>query len=159
VPHSLVRKPTFRNNTNRIAGCRVTCFLSASCLAYFSVLKMEVTCSSETITDLPPATRSYIPKDRIVLNHRCENLKRHTTFHFNSISLYNFLVPQSQNRAKDSGSCCLYVLFPCHSLRTLLISNCYLKLYKPINTGQRAGVPIKTGNRADVRYEVRTSMF
>jgi hypothetical protein len=44
------------------------CFMLVSCLAYFSTLEMEVTCSSETPVDLQRTTPRYIPEDRSVLH-------------------------------------------------------------------------------------------
>jgi hypothetical protein len=52
-----------------------TCFTLVSCLSYSSTLKMEVTCSSETSVDFRRTTRRYIPEDRALHNHRCENFK------------------------------------------------------------------------------------
>jgi hypothetical protein len=52
-----------------------TCFTLVSCLAYSSTLKMEVTCSSETSVDFQRTTQRYIPKDRNIHNHRCEDFK------------------------------------------------------------------------------------
>jgi hypothetical protein len=42
---------------------------------YFSTLKMEAACSSETSVDIQRTTRRYIPEDRTLLNHGCENLR------------------------------------------------------------------------------------
>jgi hypothetical protein len=55
-------------------------FTLVFCLAYSSTLKMEATCSSETSVDFQRTTRRYIPEDKTLHNHRCENLK-----------LYNFI--------------------------------------------------------------------
>jgi hypothetical protein len=55
----------------------VTCFTLVSCLAYFSILKMEATCSSETSFYFQRTTRRCIPEDINLRNHRCENLKFH----------------------------------------------------------------------------------
>jgi hypothetical protein len=44
-------------------------------LAYSSTLKMKAICSSEELVDLHRTTRRYIPEDRTLHNHRCENLK------------------------------------------------------------------------------------
>jgi hypothetical protein len=41
----------------------------------FWTLKMEATCSSETSVDSQRTTLHYIPEDRTLHNHRCENLK------------------------------------------------------------------------------------
>jgi hypothetical protein len=41
-----------------------TCFMLASCLAYSSILKMEVICSSETSVAFQWTARRYIPEDR-----------------------------------------------------------------------------------------------
>jgi hypothetical protein len=43
--------------------------------AYFSTLKMEAICSSETSVDTQRTTRCYIPEDGSLHTHRCENLK------------------------------------------------------------------------------------
>jgi hypothetical protein len=40
-----------------------TCFMLVSCLAYSLALKMEVTCSSETLADFQLTTQHYIPED------------------------------------------------------------------------------------------------
>jgi hypothetical protein len=63
--------------------------MSVSCLAYSSTLKMEETCSSETLVDFKQTTRRYIAEDRIF--HRYENLKSYTCL----IRLYNFLPPMN----------------------------------------------------------------
>jgi hypothetical protein len=44
-------------------------------LAYSMILKMEVTCSSETWVDFQQAAWRYVPEDRNLHNHCCENLK------------------------------------------------------------------------------------
>jgi hypothetical protein len=55
--------------------CLPPAFTLVSCLAYPSNLKMEATCSSQTSVDFQRTTRRYIPEDRTLHNHRCENLK------------------------------------------------------------------------------------
>jgi hypothetical protein len=40
-----------------------------------ATLKMEAICSSETSVETRETTRLHIPKDDILHNHRCENLK------------------------------------------------------------------------------------
>jgi hypothetical protein len=42
---------------------------------FLSTLKMRGTCSSETSRGLEWTTRRYIPQDRTVRSHRCEELK------------------------------------------------------------------------------------
>jgi hypothetical protein len=42
---------------------------------------MEAICSSETSVDSQRTTLRYIPEDRTVRNHRCENLKSYNTRH------------------------------------------------------------------------------
>jgi hypothetical protein len=49
-----------------------------SFLAYFSSIKMEAICSSETSVEFQQTTRRCIPVDRTVHNNRCENLKSYT---------------------------------------------------------------------------------
>jgi hypothetical protein len=51
------------------------CFILVSFLAYSSTLKMEATCSSEMCVDYQQTTRRYVQEDRILHNHRCENVK------------------------------------------------------------------------------------
>jgi hypothetical protein len=52
-----------------------TCFTLVSCLAYFSTLKMEAKCSSETSVDFKRITRCCTPENKTPHNHRCENFK------------------------------------------------------------------------------------
>jgi hypothetical protein len=52
-----------------------TCFMLLSCSAYFLTLKMEAICSSEKSVHFQWTTRRYIPEDRTLHNHCCENLK------------------------------------------------------------------------------------
>jgi hypothetical protein len=49
--------------------------LATSFMLFFSwlTLKMEATCSSETSVNFHRATWRYIPEDRTLHNHRCEN--------------------------------------------------------------------------------------
>jgi hypothetical protein len=49
-------------------------FMLVSCLAY-SAPKMKATYSSETSVSFQRTTGRYIPNDRTLQNHRCENLK------------------------------------------------------------------------------------
>jgi hypothetical protein len=58
-------------------------FTLASCSAHSSTLKMEAICSSETSGNFQRATRCYIPEERTLHNHRCENLKSLTTSFIN----------------------------------------------------------------------------
>jgi hypothetical protein len=53
-----------------------TCFTMVSCLAYFSTLEMDATCSSETSVDFQRTTG-----DRSLPSHSCENLKSYTVFY------------------------------------------------------------------------------
>jgi hypothetical protein len=41
-----------------------TCYMLVSCLAYFSTLKMEVTCAFEMRVSVQWTIRHYIPEDR-----------------------------------------------------------------------------------------------
>jgi hypothetical protein len=50
-------------------------FMLVSCLAYYSTLKMEAICSSETYVDLNRTTRRFILDDRTLISRRSENLK------------------------------------------------------------------------------------
>jgi hypothetical protein len=42
---------------------------------YSSNLRMEAICSAENSVDFQRATWHYIPEDRTLRNHRCENLE------------------------------------------------------------------------------------
>jgi hypothetical protein len=44
-------------------------------LAYSSTLKMEATCSLQTVVDFQRTTRRYMPENRTPHNHPWENLK------------------------------------------------------------------------------------
>jgi hypothetical protein len=61
-----------------IVALLAACFTLVSCLGYYSTMKMEATCSSETSVDFQPTTRRYIPEDRTLHNHRCENDRSYT---------------------------------------------------------------------------------
>jgi hypothetical protein len=45
------------------------------CLAHSSTMKMEATFSCETSVDFQRTTGRYFPEDRMLYNHRCENLR------------------------------------------------------------------------------------
>jgi hypothetical protein len=55
--------------------CFPPAFTLVSCLDYSSTLKVEATCSSEMSVDCKRITWRYIPEDRSLYDHRCENLK------------------------------------------------------------------------------------
>jgi hypothetical protein len=61
-------------------GLLATCFKFISCLAYYSTMKMEVVCPSETTVDFRRSTQRYIPEDRNLRAHRCEKLKSYKGF-------------------------------------------------------------------------------
>jgi hypothetical protein len=54
---------------------RDTCLMLVSCLAYFSTVKVEATCSSETSVNFQHITCRYIPEDRTLRKYCYENLK------------------------------------------------------------------------------------
>jgi hypothetical protein len=68
-----------------IRKCLPTTFKVVSCLAYSSILKMEVTCPSETSVDFYRNTRSYIPEENFI---RKISLVAATFFDASSIKLY-----------------------------------------------------------------------
>jgi hypothetical protein len=49
--------------------------LAGFCWAYFSTMKMEAICFSETSFETQRTTRRHIPEDDTLHNHGCENLK------------------------------------------------------------------------------------
>jgi hypothetical protein len=58
----------------------------------FSTLKMKAILSSETSVHFTRSTRRHIPKDDILHNHRCENLKSYiesTHFHIRKASTFS----------------------------------------------------------------------
>jgi hypothetical protein len=58
-------------------------FTLISYLAYSLTLKMEATCSSKMSVDFEWTTQRYIPEDRTLHNHCCENLK---SYNYNSVT-------------------------------------------------------------------------
>jgi hypothetical protein len=69
------------------------CLLPAWCWCFAwlsSTLNMEATCSSETTVDFQRTTRNYIPEDRILHNHRCEDLKSYLLFFLLSLFISCF---------------------------------------------------------------------
>jgi hypothetical protein len=52
----------------------VCLFHAGSCLAYSSTMNMKATSSFETSVNFQRTTRHYIPEDRTLHNHRCENI-------------------------------------------------------------------------------------
>jgi hypothetical protein len=78
-------------------------------LAYFSTLKMEATCSSETSVNFQHISRRYISEDRTLHNHWCGNLNFYLgTIH---ISVRRHSIHISASRS--SSQLCLSV---CHSM-------------------------------------------
>jgi hypothetical protein len=58
--------PVSYNTTALLA----VCFMLVSCLSYTSTLKMEATCSSETVVDFRQITWCNIPEDRTLQSNR-----------------------------------------------------------------------------------------
>jgi hypothetical protein len=52
-----------------IAGSLATYFMLVCCSIYSSIVKMDMTCSSEMSVDFQWATRCYIPEDRSLHSH------------------------------------------------------------------------------------------
>jgi hypothetical protein len=59
------------------------CFRGGFLVSLFLVLKTEPTYSSETSADFQRTRRRYIPEDKTLRNHRCENL---TPYKENTVS-------------------------------------------------------------------------
>jgi hypothetical protein len=55
-----------------------TCLMLVSCLAYTLMMKMVEACCSKTQDDFQRITRRYVPEDRTLHNHTCENLTTYT---------------------------------------------------------------------------------
>jgi hypothetical protein len=56
-----------------------TSFMLLSCLVYYFTLKMKATCSCEMSVDFQ---RRYIPEDRTLHNHLCDNFKSYILYIF-----------------------------------------------------------------------------
>jgi hypothetical protein len=54
---------------------------------FTSTLKVEATCSSETSVGFQGTTRRYIPGDKTLNNHGCENLKSNISMFSSATSL------------------------------------------------------------------------
>jgi hypothetical protein len=65
--------PMFRRNISPLHSGSL-CLPLASCLAYSSILKMQVIYYSEKSVDMPGYI-AYIPENIILYGHRCENHK------------------------------------------------------------------------------------
>jgi hypothetical protein len=50
-------------------------FMSVPCMAYYSTLKMEAVCASETPVKFYQTTRCHNPEDNILHNHLCTNVR------------------------------------------------------------------------------------
>jgi hypothetical protein len=86
---SVESQPTFRRNIlppfsgskNKQAElCLPPAYTLVSCSAYFSTMKMEAICSSETSVDFQRTTRRHTPEDSTLHYHRCENLKSYKLY-------------------------------------------------------------------------------
>jgi hypothetical protein len=64
--HLQSRRISQARNQYEAGGRRI--FTLVSCLAYYSKLKIEATCSSKTSVDFQWTTRRYIPKNRTLQN-------------------------------------------------------------------------------------------
>jgi hypothetical protein len=53
----------------------VDCFIFLSCLAYYSILKMEAMYLSEMLLDFHRTAGHYTSEERILHDHLCENLR------------------------------------------------------------------------------------
>jgi hypothetical protein len=83
-------------------------FTLVSCFAYYSNLKMEAAHSSENSIDFQRTKRYYIPEDRTVHNHRCENLK----FYMDNVMLvYEWTIATSLLRIACTECWYYYSLF------------------------------------------------
>jgi hypothetical protein len=74
-------------------------FHAGFCPAYFSALKMEAICFSETSVHIQRTTRRYIPDDSTLHSHRCENLKSHFCTFFPQKSHHSSLLLPGAHRA------------------------------------------------------------
>jgi hypothetical protein len=77
LPHTSSRcsASLFKHRDNFTAGKQSVCFRLASCLDYFSTLKMEATCSSEMSVEFRRTTWYYTTEEKTLHKYRCENLE------------------------------------------------------------------------------------
>jgi hypothetical protein len=75
--------------------------LHAGFLTYFVTLKMEETCSSETLVDYQRTARYYIQEDRTLHVYRCENLRAYIVLTAFSYILLLTVIQLQHRRAKD----------------------------------------------------------
>jgi hypothetical protein len=80
-----------KNKPRKKTVLLATCFVLVSCFTYSWTLKMEETCSS----DFQQTKRRYIPEDRSLYNHRCENLKSYIRTFFFVVILAKYLTTVS----------------------------------------------------------------
>jgi hypothetical protein len=69
--------PPFLLSKKKPASLVGTFFTAVTYLAYFSTLKMDMTCSSKTTVYFWQNTRRYIAEIRNVHIHCCENFRSH----------------------------------------------------------------------------------
>jgi hypothetical protein len=69
-------------------------FTQVSCLAYSLTMKMEAACSCETLIDIQWTVLRYIPKDRSLPTHCCENSKFYK-------KLVTVIVPSKSYKEED----------------------------------------------------------
>jgi hypothetical protein len=99
-PPSSGSKSKLNKKAARARALLATGFMLVSCLAYSSTLKMEAVCSSETSADFQRTTLNHIPVDKILHNHRCENLKSYTNKEINNFVCYH---AGEDNEGTDKG--------------------------------------------------------
>jgi hypothetical protein len=85
-----------------------------ACLAYSSILKTKVICSSETPADFHQTTQRYISEDRTLHNHCCENLKSNSV-----MTLYLPIYKYQSFGAKPQVSVWAHFVRKRHSANTL----------------------------------------
>jgi hypothetical protein len=73
--YSIESQPTFRNNMSS-----PTSGLENKQQGTDTKHVKEATCSTETSAEFQRTTRRYIPRDRALHNHRCENLKSYAKY-------------------------------------------------------------------------------
>jgi hypothetical protein len=103
--HFLSSSNTEENNRN--VHVSAWSWILATCVVLVSfTLKLEATCSHETAVDFQQTTRRYIPEDKTVHNHRCENL---IPYLFNNVAQFRLLLEEiTKNYCVD---CCIGYIY------------------------------------------------